>query len=149
MVAPFLLKGEIIMPKIMLNGIEYASGLDQTTYNKIGDDPLTTTAQTLTGATNELNSGLTTLNSKLVQSKTVTLTTNSSGYVEGATNALFGVSNAIILAVYFERGSYDVRRMVDIANYGSAGYNLTFYNDNTRSSKITSASVSVTFYYIV
>ena len=47
------------MPKIMLNGIEYASGLDQTTYNKIGNDPLTTTAQTLTGATNELNSGLT------------------------------------------------------------------------------------------
>lgn len=109
---------------------------------RIGTATLTTTAQDLSGAVNELNS-------KLVQSKTVTLTTNSSGYVEGATNTLFGVSNAIILAVYFERGSYDVRRMVDIANYGSAGYNLTFYNDNTRSSKITSASVSVTFYYIV
>ncbi len=41
------------MPKVILNGIEYASGLDQTTYGKIGDEPLETEAQDLSGATNE------------------------------------------------------------------------------------------------
>lgn len=41
------------MPKVILNGIEYASGLDQTTYEKIGDDPLETEAQELSGAVNE------------------------------------------------------------------------------------------------
>lgn len=46
------------MPKIMLNGIEYASGLDEGVVDKIGLAPLNTTAQDLSGAVNELKSSL-------------------------------------------------------------------------------------------
>lgn len=46
------------MPKIMLNGIEYASGIDHQKLLKIGDAPLDTTADNLSDAVNELKSSL-------------------------------------------------------------------------------------------
>lgn len=45
------------MPKVILNGIEYASGLDQTTYEKIGDEPLDI-GDNLIDACNQLNQSL-------------------------------------------------------------------------------------------
>ena len=59
------------MPKIIQNGIEYASGLDQTFVNKIGMDTLDTQAQDLSGAVNELKGTLTTLESKSILSNVV------------------------------------------------------------------------------
>ena len=47
------------MPKIILNGIDYANGIDQAKLAKIGDAALTTVAQDLSGAVNELKSNLT------------------------------------------------------------------------------------------
>lgn len=46
------------MPKEILNGIEYASGIDHQKLVKIGDAPLDTTADNLSDAVNELNSAL-------------------------------------------------------------------------------------------
>lgn len=46
------------MPKIMLNGIEYASGIDHQKLLKIGDAPLDTTADNLSDAVNELKQSL-------------------------------------------------------------------------------------------
>ena len=51
------------MPKIMLNGIEYASGIDHQKLLKIGDAPLDTTADNLSDAVNELKSSLSNLGS--------------------------------------------------------------------------------------
>lgn len=46
------------MPKIILNGIEYASGFDQGTYEKIGTSPLETQADNLSDGVNELKQSL-------------------------------------------------------------------------------------------
>ena len=46
------------MPKQILNGIDYANGIDQAKLAKIGDAALTTVAQDLSGAVNELKSNL-------------------------------------------------------------------------------------------
>ena len=88
------------------------------------------------------------LTSDLIQSKTVTLTTNSAGRVEGATSALIGVSDAHILGAYLERGAYDTYRQATVGMYGNAGY----YIDCTQTANktpIASSSVTLTVYYIV
>ena len=75
---------------------------------------------------------------------TVSLTTNSNGAVTGSTGAIFGVENAHILAVYFERDSYGVTRDCHIYTFGNVGYELVFYNG---SSPVTNSTVRATIFF--
>ena len=89
--------------------------------------------------------GISKIPSQQVKSVTVTKTTTSSGYIEGTTYDLFGVSDAKILAVYFERGTYSAFRTVSIMNYGTHGYRLTF---KTNGSDVVSSNVTYTVFYL-
>lgn len=83
-----------------------------------------------------------------IKSLQFTGTTNASGQIEGGLNN-FGITDGTaILGAYLERGSYGVRRRVDISNYGAAGYSLTFYNSSGTASPIASDSVTCTIYYV-
>ena len=64
------------MPKIILNGTTYAAGLDQKTFDKIGTDTLDTDAQDLSGAVNELNTSLTSIQAQIAP-------TNDIKYIRG------------------------------------------------------------------
>ena len=89
------------MPKVILNGIEYASGLDQTTYAKIGDDSLETEAQDLSGATNEHEADISEIKqslSDLIQYVLIQGTTSSSGALALPSEVVSGA----ILDMYYE-----------------------------------------------
>lgn len=60
------------MPKIILNGIEYASGFDQGTYEKIGTSPLETQADNLSDAVNEIKQSLSQLKHVPITTSTAT-----------------------------------------------------------------------------
>lgn len=75
---------------------------------------------------------------------TVSLTTNSNGSVSGSTGALFGVENAHILTVYFERDSYSATRNCDVYTYGTAGYELKFYDGGNA---VANSTVRATIFF--
>lgn len=83
------------MPKQILNGIDYANGIDQAKLAKIGDATLNTTAQDLSGAVNELKSNLTDLNNSLANYSRATAVTSLS-----AANGTFTATEAGYLCVY-------------------------------------------------
>ncbi len=83
-----------------------------------------------------------------IKSVQFTGTTNASGRIEGGLSD-FGITNGTaIISAYIARGSYGIRRRVDIYNYGNAGYGLTFYNSPDTATPIASASVTCTIYYV-
>lgn len=80
-----------------------------------------------------------------IKSISFTGTTNSNGRIEGALS-VFGISGGTaILSAYFTRGSFSVRRSVNVYNYGAAGYGLEFYDNGTA---VNTQSVTCTIYYI-
>lgn len=108
-------------------------------WAKLGTEPLDTQAEDVSGAVNELNS-------IKVNKTSFTATTSTSGLIQGATEALFGVANAIILSAYLERGSYNARRTIDLEMYGNAGYGFLCKNNGTA---INAQSVTITVTYVV
>lgn len=106
---------------------------------KVGTAVLETEAQDLSGGVNELNSNK-------VKKASFTATTSTSGLIQGSTENLFGVANAIILSAYLERDSYNARRSIDLEMYGGAGYGFLCKSNGTA---INAQSVTITVTYVV
>ena len=88
-----------------------------------------------------LNNGLT----NLIRSSTANVTTNASGIVVGGPEAFGMPTGAVLLAAYFNRGTYGLTRQVNVMMYGASGYRMEFYDGTTA---VASKSVSLTCYYI-
>lgn len=94
----------------------------------------------------DVQSAIDKLNSIKVNKTSFTATTTTTGYVQGSTEALFNVANAIILSAYLERDSYNARRTVDLEMYGNAGYGFLCKNNGT---VINAQSVTIIVTYVV
>lgn len=121
-----------------------AQGVDITTLkSRVGTGTLNTAASTLIPAVNEINDGLT----NYISSVSYTGTTNTEGNIEGGVDSVFGLPrNAVILSVYFERGSYSTRRTVNYYMYGNAGIGFQFLNNGT---PVANGEVTAKIYYVV
>ena len=93
-----------------------------------------------------LNNSLT----NLIKQTESTVTTNSSGRVQGTTEALFGVANATILEAYIlrEPSTLDVMRTAEISTYGSGGYTITCTQTASKTA-LASQSLKIRFTYCV
>ena len=105
------------------------------------------------GAISELDSAVDSVNASLTQlirQTESTVTTNSSGRVQGTTEALFGVANATILEAYIlrEPSTLDVMRTAEISTYGSGGYTLTCTQTASKTA-LASQSLKIRFTYCV
>ena len=85
------------------------------------------------------------VSSCFVKTKSFTGRTNSMGLIEGSTSDLFGVEGATVLSAYLERGSYGIRRSVEIQAYGNAGYGFICKDGGTA---INAKSVTIKVAYV-
>lgn len=112
---------------------------------------LDTTSKLLVGAINELDSDVSSLNSRLeIKRATYTGTTSASGTFSGAFGDFNMSGGTILLGAHIQRDSYYVYREVQITNYGNAGVGITCYQGTTPANmtEIANSSVTLTLYYI-
>lgn len=128
---------------LVFNGYTYKAK----TAIAVGDNLVVNTniqAETLATRMNHIEQGIYDA-SNIVKQVSYTGTTNSAGYIQGATTD-FGMSaNAIPIGAYLERGNYSALRYVEILAYGSKGVSFGCFDSGTA---IASSLVTLSIVYV-
>lgn len=138
------------MNKAVVNGMQITSSLDAEELAFIGDMSLDTTADTLSGAINEHEADISTLNSKLtIKSNTKTLTTNGNGVVGISSEFNLDTTKTVLLGVFLESTYKFENYYTRNTTTGAINYNIAVLNATASTyTRVTNTAISVHIMYL-